>query len=282
MQQSQYKSSLELKLLARIQTMQHFGLILATVILKLIIVYFFSNLIPMFISIGGKAGYVVHFILLFLIDVAASLLSVGASFIFLKTACNINSSIDDLFYGFKKNTVTILKVGAVITLIESICSIPLNIASIQYANVLNSIPVISENSLSIMNPFVMGNVMGNDELMEAYAILSSASMKVCTIMLLCMVVSLVLTLPFFPAFYMILDFPDWNASTILKRSLEVMQGNKMRLFLLYASFIPSYMLSVFTCGLSLIWVIPYMNMTLTNFYLDLMSVRNRSMSAPLR
>lgn len=258
------------------QTAQHFGLIIATIILKFIIVYFTSNLVSMLVPMDGVTGYVVNFILLFFVDTAASLLSVGASLIFLKTACGINSSIDDLFCGFRKSTMTILKIGAIISLVESICTIPLNIAAIQYVRVLNSIPYFNENNLNTLSPFLMRNAMDSDELLEAYAVMSSASMKVCLVMLVCTVVSLILTLPFFPAFYMILDFPGWNASTVLKRSFEVMHGNKMRLFLLYVSFIPSYLLSIFTCGLSLIWVIPYMNMTLTNFYLDLMSVRNKT------
>ncbi len=75
---------------------------------------------------------------------------------------------------------------------------------------------------------------------------------------------------------MILDFPDWNAATILKKSFEVMSGNKVRLLILYLSFIPSFLLCMLTCGISLIWVIPYMNMAATNFYLDIMAVRNKS------
>ncbi|MDE6221345.1 MAG: DUF975 family protein [Lachnospiraceae bacterium] len=103
-------------------------------------------------------------------------------------------------------------------------------------------------------------------------------MKFYLIMFVCAVISLILTLPFFPAFYMILDFPNWSATTILKKSFEVMNGNKLRLFLLYAGFIPAFLLSLFTCGITLIWVIPYMNMALTNFYLDIMSVRNKTVT----
>ncbi len=58
-----------------------------------------------------------------------------------------------------------------------------------------------------------------------------------------------------------------------------MNGNKIRLFMLYLSFVPSFLLSASSlCGISLIWVIPYMSMAETNFYLDLMSVRNKSVA----
>lgn len=46
--------------------------------------------------------------------------------------------------------------------------------------------------------------------------------------------------------------------------------------MLYLSFVPSFLLSIFTCGITLIWVLPYMSMAETNFYLDMMSVRNKS------
>ena len=75
---------------------------------------------------------------------------------------------------------------------------------------------------------------------------------------------------------MVLDFPNWSSTTVLKRCFEVMNGNKMRLFLLYVSFLPSFLLGIFTCGITLIWVIPSMNMALTNFYLDIMAVRNKT------
>lgn len=114
------------------------------------------------------------------------------------------------------------------------------------------------------------------EFLESYSILYNASMKFYLIMFVCTVISLILTLPFFPAFYMVLDFPDWSATTILKKSFEVMNGHKVRLFLLYVSFVPAFLLSIFTCGITLIWVVPYQSMAMTNLYLDIMSVRNKT------
>ena len=81
-----------------------------------------------------------------------------------------------------------------------------------------------------------------------------------------------------PAYYIILDFPEWDAMKVLKKSIEVMRGNKLRYVLLQISFLPALLLSVFTCGLTLIWVMPYMHMTNTNFYLDIMAVKNKNMN----
>ena len=149
--------------------------------------------------------------------------------------------------------------------------IPLDIASIQYSDIINSIPLFQLSRGEF--------ALDNHELIETYNVFYSASMKFYLIMLICTVVSTVLTLPFFPAFFMVLDFPDLSASAILKKSFEVMTGNKFRLFMLYLSFVPSFLLSIFTCGITLIWVLPYMSMAETNFYLDLMSVRNKTVGS---
>ena len=280
MQQPQYKSNFELKLITKIQTGQRFGILLGTIVLKFIITSLAADLVTSLVSTKSITGAVINYILLFAVNVAASLLSVGTAFVFLKTACSMKSSLEDLFCGFRKNTLKILQVGAVIALIESICIIPFDIASIQYSNMVNAIPFFNEQSVSGFRPFLYGSLADNEEFLEAYSVLYSATMKLCVIMVVCTAISLILTLPFFPALFMILDFPEWNVSTVLRRSFEVMHGNKLRLFLLYLSFVPSFLLSMFACGIPLIWILPYMNMTTTNFYLDLMAVRNKSINSP--
>lgn len=278
MQQPQYKSNFEIKFLARMHTGQHLGILISATLVKFIITIFAVNFVSMLIPTDTTIGYFVNYILVFFVQVAASVLSVGTAFIFLKSACNMPSTISDLFCGFRQNTVKILKISAVIAVIESICMIPLDIASLQYSEMINSIPFFQNNGTKL-NFLLSGSTIDNHEFLEAYSVFYSASMKFYLIMLICTIVSTILTLPFFPVFYMVLDFPDWNATTILKKSFEVMSKNKLRLFLLYVSFVPSFLLSIFTCGIPLIWVIPYMSMAETDFYLDMMSVRNKSVNS---
>ena len=268
MQQSHYKSNYELKSLARVQTSQHMGILAGSLLLKLLISFMSVNLITALIPTRTTTGYILNYIMTVLLQIAVCVLSVGAAFIFLKTACNMPAAIGDLFCGFQQDLVKILKIGTVIAIINSICMIPLDIASIQYSDMINSVPLLQFSRTE--------SILDNYELLEAYNIFYSATLKFYLIMLVCTVVSTILTLPFFPAFYMVLDFPNLSAGEILKKCFEVMNGNKIRLFMLYLSFVPSFLLSILTCGISLIWVIPYMSMAETNFYLDLMSVRNKS------
>ena len=279
MSQSSYKSNSELKLLARMQTGQHLGLLIGTVLLHFIITYAAVRIVSFLVPITSTVGYIINYILVFFVQVAVSLLNVGVSYIFLKSACNMPSTISDLFYGFKHNSIKILKIGVVIAIIESICMLPGEIASLQLTQVLYSIPIFRDYDMNSFNMMLMNGTINTSEMIEAYSILSNAMIRYSVILLICSVISTILTLSFFPAYYMVLDFPDWEATTILKRCFEVMKGNKTRLFIFYISFIPISLLSIVTCGLALLWIVPYMSMAEANFYLDLMAVRNRSVNA---
>ncbi len=278
MQQPHYKNNFELKFLARMQTGQYLGILVGAILLKFVITLFAVNLVSSMIPMTTPVGAVINYIAVFAVQVAASVLNAGTSFIFLKSACNMQSTIGDLFCGFHQNTVKILKIGAVIAIIESICMIPVEIASSQYLEIVDSLSLFGGGNVNNLGHLLAGNATDNSELLTAYNVMYSASMKFYLIMFVCTVISLVLTLPFFPAFYMVLDFPSWSASTILKKSFEVMSGQKFRLFMLYVSFIPAFVLGLFTCGITLIWVIPYQSMALTNLYLDIMSARNKTVA----
>ena len=51
----------------------------------------------------------------------------------------------------------------------------------------------------------------------------------------------------------------------------MMKGHKFDLFYLYLSFIGWFILSILTCGVGFIWLIPYVQMSVAAFYEDLKS-----------
>jgi uncharacterized membrane protein len=65
------------------------------------------------------------------------------------------------------------------------------------------------------------------------------------------------------------DDENISASDALKKSKEMMDGNKMKLFLLSLSFIGWALLSIFTLFIGLLWLIPYIQITMAKFYQDL-------------
>lgn len=78
-----------------------------------------------------------------------------------------------------------------------------------------------------------------------------------------------LMLSYSQAVYLYIDDPHMKVMDALRESKEMMRGNKGRLFYLIISFIGLLLLSVLSCYIGLLWIAPYMNTTLTLFYMDL-------------
>lgn len=75
-----------------------------------------------------------------------------------------------------------------------------------------------------------------------------------------------LYLNFSQAFYLILDFPDESPRELIRHSVQIMKHHKKRLAYIILSFLGLFFLSLLTFQIGLLWVKPYYNMTLANFY----------------
>lgn len=75
-------------------------------------------------------------------------------------------------------------------------------------------------------------------------------------------------------YYILRDNPNISASQAISESKRLMQGNKWRLFCLYFSFIGWSILCLFTFGIGLLWLIPYMSTSYTAFYNDIIGYNN--------
>ena len=69
--------------------------------------------------------------------------------------------------------------------------------------------------------------------------------------------------------YILLDEPNLDAMDVIKKSKELMKGNKWKLFCLEISFIGWTILGIFTLGILYLWLAPYMSTSLAVFYDDI-------------
>lgn len=70
--------------------------------------------------------------------------------------------------------------------------------------------------------------------------------------------------------YMIyLDDPQKRVTEIIRQSISMMKGNKFRYFYMILSFLGYWALILLSIGIAALWVIPYQNMTVVQFYTDL-------------
>lgn len=75
------------------------------------------------------------------------------------------------------------------------------------------------------------------------------------------------------ASYILAENPDISASEALARSKEMMYGNRWRFFCLSISFIGWEILSVFTCGIGSLWLLPYKEAAFADFYREISGTR---------
>lgn len=71
--------------------------------------------------------------------------------------------------------------------------------------------------------------------------------------------------------YILNDDPSISGDAAIEKSMQMMQGNKMRLFLLDLSFIGWAILAILTAGIGFLWLSPYIYSARAKFYEDLKS-----------
>jgi len=77
-----------------------------------------------------------------------------------------------------------------------------------------------------------------------------------------------LYLMFSQTLYILIENSDFRLIDALKKSAEMMEGKKLKLFLVYLSFIPLTLVSVLTFLIGSIYLHPYLQQTLAEFYME--------------
>jgi uncharacterized membrane protein len=75
------------------------------------------------------------------------------------------------------------------------------------------------------------------------------------------------------AFYILYDNPGMSAREALKKSQIMMKGYKLELFTLYLSFIGWALLAILTLGIGLLWLYPYIGLSVASFYENLKKIQ---------
>lgn len=83
------------------------------------------------------------------------------------------------------------------------------------------------------------------------------------------IICYILSLSLSQCFFIAADSTSMSATQIIRRSFHIMKGNKEKLFALQASFIPYFLLGLFTMYLGFFIAIPYYIASTSYFYLDL-------------
>lgn len=88
-------------------------------------------------------------------------------------------------------------------------------------------------------------------------------------MILFIIPGIILIFMFSQANYILAENPEKSSIECLKESIRMMKGYKFEYFVLYLSFVGWFILSILTFGIGFLWLVPYYQITATNFYLEL-------------
>ena len=233
---SEYKSSAELKALAKEHMFGRYGTAISAFLAIGFITGFFNLFFTFFLDTRTLPGVILDYLISFVIAVLTGLFASGIRYFYLKISCGQPVTVSDVFYGFRflPNKAVMLQ---------------FYVTGLAY---LSMLPMTDLSFLIMTRP-------------EQTLLILPYSLA----MLFYSIVAVILTLLYAQVFYLLHDFPNYSVKELLTTSRKLMKGNKGRFFYLMVSFLPLMLLSLLSCGIAFLWLIPYMNATYTEFYLDL-------------
>ena len=193
-------------------------------------------------NIADIAGFtVISSILMYLVSqlvgAIMGVFNTGIALYFLNISCGRKAKINHLFYGFQHIFKRSLTVSTVSTLVNTLCLLPYNVFLILYQTN------------------------------------SSTTWLICTAVSLVLggLIYLPISLSLSQCHFLLLDFPKYSGSEVIRLSMRIMKGKKLKLFLLQLSFLPLHILGLLSFGIGSLWVTPYTNMTMALYFLDIMN-----------
>ena len=237
---NQYKTSAQLKALAKESLMGKYPVAVVATLLYTLITYIITEISSVFLLIPGIFGTILYYLSIFIVSVFSGIFAYGFNCVFLKISCNVPAKVSDLYLGFSNNTKEVFKAQLWRAFISYVAFVPC---------------------------YVFNEISTEDQLMNyigLYALLFGIGL----------LGQFMVMLLYNQTFFIMLDFPEYNAKKALTFSRELMKGNKGRFIYLLVSFIPLFLLGMLSCCVGFLWIIPYMQATLAQFYLDLVQNKN--------
>lgn len=197
-----------------------------------------SPLFAMMLQADEKVVFVItSLILTFIVSLLLCIVSVGSVKIYLTILSGQKPTIGMLFWGFSNHADKILLANLPLTVISLVCSIP--------STILSTTPI--------------EELMAGGEHLIMLSLLST----------ILSIVLIIVSLPLYLVNYLLAEDNELSAKEILKTSIQMMKGNKWRLFCMTFSFLGWIFLASLSCGIGLLWIMPYMEASFAAFYKEL-------------
>jgi hypothetical protein len=173
------------------------------------------------------------------IAVLSAVLTVGHLYILKQISEGRNPMISDLFFTLRNHPDKVIIIALTLILAQIILCLPATLVGGSLAS---------------------GQSLGFDgKTFLLYIVLYIAGM----------IASYYIDLMFAMSYMIYLDDPQKRVTEIIRQSISMMKGNKFRYFYMVLSFLGYWALILLSIGIAALWVIPYQNMTVVQFYTDL-------------
>lgn len=239
---TRYKSGADLKDMAKAKLERNYLISIFVILTVIILENSASLFLTGFIPANTMPQYFLYLLVNFLLSVFLGIFKVGTCLFFLNMACGQPYKMEQIFYGYQNHAGSAFVVSLVNGLVSFLSVLPSNIMFRLYYETQDS------------KYLTLGFCLIAVGFLVQYPI----------------------TLALSQSYYLLLDFPEHTGMQVILASCKIMKGHKWRLFCLQLSFVPLMLLCVLTFYIGFIWLIPYMNMTYTLFFLDVMKATGKT------
>lgn len=234
-----YKSSAELKSLAKGSLLGNYGAAIAVFLIYGIISWILSMILVFVTDTTSIAGFIMYYILMFIVTLFTSVIMLGNFYFYMNLTSGRPYKISDAFYGFTYHPDKMILISAIRFLLSLLCMLPFIGCALLFLSIGDTALILAMTITCIIG--YIGVVY--------------------------------ITLCYSQAHYLLLEFPTYSVKELLKASRDLMKGHKGRLFYIMVSFLPLMILAVISCGIGLLWLMPYMQAVYVYFYFDLIQGR---------
>lgn len=230
------KSSSELKCMAKGLLAGHYGLLIGAALL-----YGGGSLvITMVLELVFQSDHsfnILYFICSLIVSLLSTIFTIGYEKMILEISRGREARLGDLLYGFSHQPDRIILLTILLSLVSLACMLPGSLLLAAGA-VMKLIPLTLVGILALLTGTVF---------------------------------LFILSFGYSMVFLLYLDNPEKGVIQLMRESRTLMKGNKGRYFYLQISFIGLMLLSILTCFIGLLWLMPYMEMTSVLFYRNLLN-----------
>lgn len=233
------KTSSQLKADARQKLLGRYSALIGAMLITEVIITSLSMFISYVCGGSSVTQVIIYYVIIVLLSLFTSIFASGQIYMYLNVSCGRPAVVNDVFHGFKFHPDKAILIELFLMAVTALPALP-----------------------AFIFFYFWKEGMGGGYLIAFSALICAA-----------IVIIVMLSLTYSQAFYLMYDFPQYSVGQLLKTSRIIMKGNKGRFFYLCVSFIPLTLLGLLSFGIGLLWISPYIGITQTEFFLDVM--RNR-------